>query len=157
MLLMQEDLTTIKDDMIAFIEGHGMKRFPGYVGEEVQTIMWDLDSNLETWKDFVELAKHSGATFLTMNHLLLDREDVDFLVERLRNAAYASEEDVEEARWLRNYIGKTGFIQLGWPHQGVMFLLEVSTEWYERYQHLLEVSDEFGGLTMDEPDQDEEN
>ena len=23
---MQEDLTTIKDDMIAFIEGHGMRR-----------------------------------------------------------------------------------------------------------------------------------
>ena len=38
-----------------------------------------------------------------------------------------------------------------------MFLCEVSTEWYERYQRLLEVSDEFGGLTMDEPDQDEEN
>jgi len=32
-----------------------------------------------------------------------------------------------------------------------MFLCEVSTEWYERYQHLLEVSDEFGGLTLDEP------
>jgi hypothetical protein len=38
-----------------------------------------------------------------------------------------------------------------------MFLCEVSTEWYDRYQRLLEVSDEFGGLTMDEPDQDEEN
>ena len=26
-----EDLTIIKDDMIAFIEGHGMSRFHGYV------------------------------------------------------------------------------------------------------------------------------
>ena len=27
-----EDLSTVKDDMIAFIEGHGMSRFHGYVG-----------------------------------------------------------------------------------------------------------------------------
>ena len=26
-----EDLTILKDDMIAFIEGHGMSRFHGYV------------------------------------------------------------------------------------------------------------------------------
>jgi hypothetical protein len=50
-----------------------------------------------------------------------------------------------------------GFLQLGWAYQGSMFLCEVSTEWYEKYQRLLDVSDEFGGLTMDEPDQDEEN
>ncbi|HLH05743.1 MAG TPA: hypothetical protein VKW78_00750 [Terriglobales bacterium] len=155
MLLMQEDLTTIKDDMIAFIEGHGMRRFHGYVGEEVQTVMWDLNSNLETWKDFVELAKHSGATFLTMNHLQLDREDVDFLVERLRNAAYASEEDVEEARWLRAYVGKTGFVQLGFPHQGGMFVCEISTEWYERYQRLLDMAEDLGGIPF-ETDQDDE-
>ena len=51
---------------------------------------------------------------------------------------------MEEARWLRNYVGKTGFIQLGWPHQGIMFLYEVSTEWYERYQHLLDLVEDFG-------------
>jgi len=29
-----DDLTTIKDDMIAFIEGHGMRRFHGFVDYE---------------------------------------------------------------------------------------------------------------------------
>ena len=51
---------------------------------------------------------------------------------------------MEEARWLRNYVGKTGFIQLGWPHQGIMFLFEATTEWYERYQHLLDLVEDFG-------------
>ena len=26
-----DDLSGLKDDMVAFIEGHGMRRFPGYI------------------------------------------------------------------------------------------------------------------------------
>ena len=36
-----DDLTGLKDDMIAFIEGHGLKRFRGYVSEDVTSVMWD--------------------------------------------------------------------------------------------------------------------
>jgi len=36
-----DDLSGLKDDMIAFIEGHGMRRFHGYVDhDEVQSIVW---------------------------------------------------------------------------------------------------------------------
>ncbi len=152
---MQDDLASVRDDMTAFIEGHGMRRFPGYVGEDVPSIMWDMSSNPESWKDFVELARASGSTFLTMNDVVLTREDVDALVERLCSGNYINDEDVEEARWLRAYAGKTGFIQLGWPHQGTIFLCEISTPWYERYQHLLDIAEEFGGFAIDEADQDD--
>jgi len=154
---MQDDLTTLKDDMTAFIEGHGMRRFHGYVTDEVTSVMWDHADNAETWKDFVELAKSSGAAFLTMNDVVLNREDVEFLVERLRNSTYLNDEDIEEARWLRTYIGKTGFVQLGWPYQGAMFLCEISTEWYDRYQRLLDMAEEYGGITIDEPDDPDED
>jgi hypothetical protein len=153
-----DDLTTIKDDMIAFIEGHGMSRFPGFVDyEEVQCVMWEMNGNPDGWKDFVELAKTAGAPFLTMHSWTLEREELDELVERLSSSEFTDGDDVEDARWLRAHSGKIGFLQLGWAYQGSMFVCDVSTEWYERYQRLLEVSDEFGGLTMDEPDQDEEN
>jgi len=155
----QDDLTGLKDDMTAFIEGHGLRRFQGYVAEEVASVSWDTRGDADAWKDFVELAKAAGATFLTMNDALLEQSDVDFLVERLRNARYPNDEDIEEARWLRTYIGKTGFVQLGLPQQGVMFLYEVSTTWYDRYQGLLEMAEEFDGTVPDEatgPDADEE-
>jgi len=152
---MQDDLTSLKDDMTAFIEGHGMRRFRGYISEEVQSVMWDLADNPDSWKDFVEIARGAGATFLTMNEAVLDREDVEFLVERLRNASYVNTEDVDEARWLRTYVGKTGFVQMGWPYQGTIFLCEVSTEWYDRYQRLLDLAEDFGGIAIDETDQDE--
>ena len=54
------DLLSLKDDMIAFIEGHGMRRLPGYVGDDVPTVMWEDDANPDSWKDFVEIAKRLG-------------------------------------------------------------------------------------------------
>jgi hypothetical protein len=47
-----DDLATLKDDMIAFIEGHGIRRFPGFVDrEEVQTVVWKPGDNAaEGWR-----------------------------------------------------------------------------------------------------------
>jgi hypothetical protein len=153
-----EDLTSLKDDMIAFIEGHGMRRFYGYVDyEEVQCIMWKSDEeHPDGWKDFVELAKSAGATFLTMDSWGLKREDLEELIQRISNAEYDSDEDLEDARWLRTYVGKTGFVQLGWAYQGSVFLYEASTEWYDRYQRLLDLVEDFGGIPIDEPGPDED-
>ena len=154
---MTDDLSSLKDDMKAFIEGHGMRRFRGFVDEEIPTVEWEDTENPDSWKDFVEMAKASGAPFLTVNDDVLEREELDFLVERLRNSNYPNDEDLDEARWLRAYIGKTGYIQLGYPFQGLMFIYEVSTDWYDRYQRLVEVAEEFGGITIDESDQDDEH
>ena len=114
---MADDLTTLKEDMTAFIEGHGMRRFSGFVNyEEVQAIMWEVGDNPDGWKDFVELAKGSGATFLIMHSWTLGRDDLEELIERIQEGPYSSDDDLEEARWLRSYVGKTGFVQLGWPY-----------------------------------------
>jgi hypothetical protein len=153
-----DNLSTLKDDMIAFIEGHGMRRFCGFINtEEVPCVPWDSRDNPDGWKDFVELAKGAGSSFLTMNSFVLDREDVDYLVEQLKTANYPDDEDIDEARWLQAFVGKTGFVQLGWPYQGVVMLFEISTEWYERYQRLTDLAEEFGGMTFDENDLNDEH
>jgi hypothetical protein len=149
-----DDLAGLKDDMIAFIEGHGMSRFPGFV-EEIPCVSWKTNGNPESWKDFVELAKTAGAQFLTMDSWRLERGELDTLIDRLSNAEFTSDEDLEDARWLRTYIGKTGFIQLGFAYQGVMMIYEASTPWCDRYENILEMTEEFAGLPIDEPDDDE--
>jgi hypothetical protein len=152
-----DDLTGMKDDMTAFIEGLGMRRFFGYVEcEEVPSVLWDSEQNPDGWKDFVELAKSTGAPFLTMHSWALDRGELERLSQRLADGDYGSEEDLEESRWLKTYVGKTGFVQLGWAYQGCVFVFEAGTEWYEHYQHLRELADDGGGFMIDEPDQDEE-
>jgi hypothetical protein len=92
-----------------------------------------------------------------MDSWTLRREDLDDLLQRLANAEFANDEDLEEARWLRTYLGKTGFVQLGFAHQGIMMVYEASTEWYDRYQRVLEMAEDFAGIPIDEPDQDDES
>ncbi len=167
---MTDNLSTLKDDMIAFIEGHGIKRFHGFVSQdEVQCVMWHSEEHAgaehgtehhgsdqsDGWKDFVELAKHSGALFLTMHSWTLEREDLDELIHHLSDARFGATDDVEDARWLRTHVGKVGIVQLGWPYQGSMFVYEASTEWYDQYRHLLEFSDEIGGFTLGGTGEDE--
>ena len=154
---MEQDLKNLKDDMVAFIEGHGLRRFNAYVSDEVPSVVWpSTEDHPDAWKDFVELAKSSGVHFVTMNHVSLEKEDADLLVNRLQEIDYMDEEDLEEARWLKNFVGKVGCIQIGFPCQGVMFLYEVSTEWYERYQHLLDLVEDFGSMAIDGTEPDDE-
>jgi hypothetical protein len=153
-----ENLAVLKDDMVAFIEGHGIRRFPGYVDhEEVQTVMWKPgDDAAEGWKDFVELAKAAGTPFIIMDSWTLEKEELDGIIQRLSSAEFTSDEDLEDARWLRTYLGKTGFVQLGFAFQGVMMLYEAATEWYDHYQRLVEVSEDFGGIAIDGSGADDE-
>jgi hypothetical protein len=153
--LMDQDLTTLKDDMIAFIEGHGLRRFSAYVSEEVASVPWASDEDQpDAWKDFVELAKASNVNFVTMNHVALDKEDVDLLVNRLQEIEYMNEEDLEEAGWLRSFVGKVGYVQIGFPCQGVMFVYETATPWYETYQRLETAADDYDGILIDDDDQE---
>jgi hypothetical protein len=154
---MDQDLHNLKDDMVAFIEGHGLRRFNAFISDEVPNVPWTADEDHpDAWKDFVELAKAAGVAFVTMNFADLDKEDVDLLVNRLQEIEYMSEEDMEEARWLRNFVGKVGFVQLGFPCQGVIFLYEVSTPWYESYQRLENMADDYDGILIDDSDQEED-
>ncbi len=153
-----DDLLSLKDDMVAFIEGHGMHRLPGYVGEEVPSVLWEDENNPDSWKDFVEMAKASSAPFVTMSEVLLEKEDLELLLEQLRDQNYPDEEapEIDEAQYLVNFVGKLGYVQLGFAHQGVMFLHENSTPWYERYQQLLESVEDFGDIVFENRGDEEE-
>jgi hypothetical protein len=149
-----DDLHTMRDDMNAFIIGHGLKQFLGYVEGELPSVLWENTQNPESWKDFVELAQASGTKFVTLHDEVLSREDIDYLIEQLRTSSFPSDEELEEARWLKAHVGKTGFVQIGFPHQGAMFLFELATDWYDRYQRLLELAEDIGGIVLnDESDQ----
>lgn len=146
-----DNLLSLKDDMIAFIAGHGMRRMPAYVTEEVPTVLFEED-DADGWKDFVEHAKAAGAPFLTMSEVVLEKSDVALLLEQLREPSFQENEDVDidDAEALLKHVGKAGYLQLGFAHQGVMFLFETSTEWYDRFQDLLEAATDISGMVVDD-------
>ncbi len=153
-----DNLASLKDDMVAFIEGHSMRRLPGFVTDEIPTVLWEDDANPDSWKDFVEMAKSASAPFLTLAEVKLEKEDVEMLLEQLRADDFPGEDSPEasEAQFLFDYVGKSGYLQLGFPHQGIMFLHENATEWYEHYQQLLESLEDYQDLAFNGDDEAEE-
>jgi maltose-binding protein MalE len=152
-----DNLISLKDDMVAFIAGHGMRRLPGYIGEEVPTVTFE-DESPDGWKDFVEHAKAAGAPFVTMSEVVLKKADLALLMEQLQTETFPPEiaDELEDAQYLVNHVGKIGYLQLGFAHQGVMFMFETATEWYDNFQALLETVSDVSGLMMgDDYDGDE--
>ncbi len=154
MMMSPDNLLSLKDDMIAFIAGHGMRRMPGYVTEEVPTVLFEEDDP-DSWKDFVEHAKAAGAPFVTMSEVVLEKSDVAILLEQLRDHTFPEEEeiDLDDVQALLKHVGKAGYLQLGFAHQGVMFLFEVSTDWYDRFQDLMEAASDISGMVVDDGDE----
>jgi hypothetical protein len=148
-----DNLLSLKDDMVAFIAGHGMRRLNGYVTEEVPTVLFE-EENPDGWKDFVEHAKAAGAPFVTMSEVILEREDITLLLEELRDQTFPEGDDieVEDAQQLMKHVGKVGYLQLGFAHQGVMFIFETATEWYDSFQQLMETIGDLGGIVVDDSD-----
>lgn len=152
-MIQPDNLISLKDDMVAFIAGHGLRRFPGYIAEEVPTVIFE-DDDPDAWKDFVEHAKAAGATFVTMSEVTLEKTDIAILLEQLREQNFpdADAPEIDDAESLVSYVGKLGYLQLGFAHQGVMFLFETSTEWYERFQELLDTVTDMGSIVVDDSD-----
>ena len=90
-----DNLLSLKDDMVAFIEGHGLHRLPGYVTEDIPSIVWEGQGNPDAWKDFVEMAKHVGAPFVTFSEMTLEREELDALIEEAGEMNFPDEEATE--------------------------------------------------------------
>ena len=150
-----DDLTTVKDDMVAFIAGHGMRRMNGYVPEDVPTVIFE-DDDVDGWKDFVEDAKAASAPFMTMSEVILEPEDVATLIAQLGDQNFPGHDaaELDEAQELMNHVGKTGYIQLGFAHGGVIFLYETATEWYDQFQELMDSVSELGHIIMDDHDEE---
>jgi hypothetical protein len=153
-----DDLITVKDDMVAFIEGHSMRRLPGFITEDLPTVLWEDEDNPDSWKDFVEMAKSASAPFVTMSEVKLEKEDIAMLLEQIREENFPDEAaaEIQEAQYLVNYVGKVGYIQLGFAHQGIVFVHENATAWYERYQQLLEFVEDFGDVVFGEDEDEDE-
>lgn len=154
--MQSDNLLSLKDDMVAFIAGHGMRLFHGYISEEIPSVMFEEES-ADAWKDFVEHAKAASAPFVIMSEVVLEKPDVALLLDRFRDRELAASDmdDLEDAERLVNHVGKLGLIQLGFAHQGVVFLFEAATEWYDRFQGLLDSLTDISGMILDEHESDE--
>ncbi|HTU03130.1 MAG TPA: hypothetical protein VMG58_14975 [Candidatus Sulfotelmatobacter sp.] len=145
------DLSTLYDQMVAAATRQGLLIFPGYVGEELPAVWWQGDP--QDWPDFLGIAKAEGIRTLFAGRAVLDEEDLHDLAEWVEERAGPGHSNGDRARLkeFERYIGATGEIRLGWVKDGVAYLLQQRTEWYEDFLDLME---EVEGDEEDELDHD---
>lgn len=153
--MQSEDLSSLKDDMQAFIAGHGLRRMNAFVPEDVPTVLFE-DDDQDSWKDFVEHAKAAGAPFITMSDVVLEPEDVATLIGQVRDQSFPDHDadDLDEANDLTQHVGKTGYLQLAFSSGGVIYLYEAATPWYDRFQELLDTVGDLGQIMIDDTDEE---
>ena len=78
-----DNLLSLKDDMVAFIEGHGLRRLPGYVTEDIPSILWESQNNPDAWKDIDYAAVHE----YDFQEFLANPDLYDARMKQMREAA----------------------------------------------------------------------
>lgn len=133
------DLFRLYDDIVAAATRQGLLTFPGYVGEELPAIWWQGDPN--DWLEFLRIAKAEGVRTVFVGRAILEQEDLQDLAEWVDEKTGPGPSNGDRARLkeFERYIGATGEVRLGWVKDGVAFLLQQRTEWYEAF---LELADE---------------
>lgn len=137
------DLARLYDEMKATAEERGFLPFPGYVGEELPAVWWQGDP--DDWFGFLAIAKAEGARTVYVGRAVLEEEDLQDLAEWVEEKAGPGSTNGDRARLkeFERYIGCTGEVRLGWIKEGVAFLLQQRTEWYQEFLELMaETEDE---------------
>jgi hypothetical protein len=137
------DLSSRFDEVVAAAERQGLLVFPGYIAEDLPAVWWQ--GNPDNWPDFIGIAKAEGMRTLFVGRAILEAEDLQELAEWVEEKTGPGPSNGDRARLktFERYIGSTGEIRLGWIKDGVGFVLQQQTEWYEEFLDLMqEVEDE---------------
>lgn len=163
-----DNLIALKDDMIAFIEGHGMRCFPAMIPDDMPRVWWndtgagdsrDLHENQkESWKDFVEMAKAVSAAMVLIAEDTLDKATLDLLAGELEEASSPDGflPEMEKLDRLFRQVGKVGHIELAFAHQGILFVHESATDWYRTYSEIVDTIEDLQDVIGERYGRDEE-
>jgi len=162
--MIYDNLLALKDDMIAFIEGHGMRHFPAVIPPETPRIWWnDSGTGLaeenprESWKDFVEMAKSVGALMVCLGEDVLDKAALDLLASELQEISDEAMlgPEIERLDRLSRQVGKLGHIEIAFAYQGILFVHESTTEWYRTYREMVDTVEDLQTI-IHQPYQEED-
>ena len=137
------DLSSRFDEIVAAAERQGLLVFPGYVAEDLPAVWWQGDP--DEWPDFLGIAKAEGMRTLFVGRAILEAEDLQESGRVGRREGRARDPATGTgpgSRTFERYIGLTGEIRLGWIKDGVAFLLQQQTEWYEEFLDLMQEVEE---------------
>ena len=138
MLTLEEERKSI----VTTVTGHGFNIFWGAPHPfHGPTLYWNRQHKPEV-ENFLSLAKSSGIQTVFIDWDELRDRDLDW-ARSLTDSPYATDEGVD-LDMLRQHVGSTGRITLGYFSEGVCHLYERMTPWFDELLRLEESTREQG-------------
>jgi hypothetical protein len=155
---MKPNLDEMKTEIPEQIESRGLAVFPGFsrIMDQMPIVFWDSGKNPD-YKAFLDAAGKIGAKVVVFHNREFAADLVDDALERLEQAAGLVREEQRaydrRLREMRVYDGFTCAIELSFDLNGIAYMFELRTEWFDELNQIL---DDLESSIPDDHDEDDD-
>lgn len=144
-----KDLEETKKEILDFINQKGFNIFYGLIQDIRDTVLWNPSQG--NWKDFINISENEGIKTLIYSELMLSEELAE-LSEAINQCQINRDEkeDVQRLKELRSklksfekYSKNIAYIHLSWIKEGVRYLLQLASPWYDEFQEVYQEAQNF--------------
>lgn len=145
------DLETLRTEMQAYLDELGVAVFHGYhrMPDTLNQVAWDTEFHPD-FRDFLSAAQKAGAKLFVFHHHPFSLDQIDEALDQLEESDFTRDEKrnfESRLRQLRAYEGFTSSLELSFSVDGLTYVYELHTEWYDA---LAEILAELDAATDDE-------
>ncbi|HYO83074.1 MAG TPA: hypothetical protein VES20_16830 [Bryobacteraceae bacterium] len=142
---MKQNLDTLIQEIDGFLRKSGLIVFYGMPRglDKVPEIEWDTKHHPD-YKQFIEVAQALGVRLVILHHRQFNAEILERALEELEDSGLEFDDQrhlegrLKEARM---YDGFTCAIEISFDHNGLSYMYELHTEWYDEVSDLLDELD----------------
>ncbi len=141
--------------MQAYLDELGVAVFYGYhrMSDTLNQVAWDTEFHPD-FREFVAAAQKAGTKLFVFHHLAFSLDQIDEALDQLEESDFTRDEKrnfESRLRQLRAYEGFTCSLELSFSVQGLIYVYELHTEWYDALAEIL------AELDVATEDQEEDN
>ena len=140
---MKPNLDEMKTEIPSEIESRGLAVFPGFsrIMDQIPIVFWDSEKSPD-YRAFLDTAGKVGAKVVVFHNREFAAELVEDALERLQDATSLAREEQRaydrRLREMRVYDGFTCALELSFDKDGIAYMFEVRTEWFDELNEILE-------------------
>lgn len=135
------DLDPLRSEMMDYMRHTGLPIFYGLGDpEEDNYTFWDARA-FPDWRQFVDVAKESGARLLMFSAETFADADLDQALEKLSECDMNTEDRhyyLKQFEVLRKRIGQTAWVRIAFEHAGRWLAYERTAPWYDEFRSAVE-------------------
>ncbi len=155
---MNQDLDTLKEDILASLKSEGIALFHGFTrtGDPKDTVFWDAE-RYPDYRLFLAAAKRLGIELVVFSHRELRPSVFESMTEELETSDLSRDEKrtiQRRLKELRVYEGFTCALELSVEYQGRLYIYCRRTDWYDE---IMAMADEIEDAQMEDEDLEDDS